>query len=68
MPRKQNFSYQKFQRENAKAMKREAKKERARSGEPEEPAMDLDRPLEGEADTDDERSPIAAPSATTDPE
>ena len=32
MARKQNFSYQKFQRENAKAMKREAKKEqRARS-------------------------------------
>ncbi len=50
MARKQNFSYQKFQRENAKAMKREAKKEqRARSTDPElDAAADADRPQDAD--------------------
>lgn len=61
MARKQNFSYQKFQRENAKAMKREAKKEqRARGPEPQADApSDVDRV---EADVD--LSPSGPAAAT----
>jgi hypothetical protein len=57
LPRKQNFSYQKFQREQARALKREAKKEQRARG--------LDSP-ETRAD-DDEREPDQARERVSDP-
>ena len=46
--RKQNFSYQKFQRENAKAAKREAKKDRRTDESATDVQPDLDRPMPGD--------------------
>jgi hypothetical protein len=45
MPRKQNYSYLKFQRDSTKAAKREAKREqRAAGGDDAAPANDADTP------------------------